>query len=245
MATRICSVRSIGFIRALTEYVASGTHLLSDPKRLVNGPFLEAAANYEFGEPLENLPLSPATRKTVNLVMGGRRLYQHQSHALKLLLPPSSRNVVVATGTSSGKTRCFQIPILDDLVRDSSPGLRAIIIYPLNALVNDQLQDWERLLNEHKNITFARFTGQTPRDQIHFESHLRKACRARLGGVCAPDVLNDEANKLFREELKKVESHPESSSSSGSHSRKAAAYSHHQFLNARILADSSSGRAGV
>jgi len=182
--------------------------LLTDAKRLVNGPFLEAAANYEFGEPLENLPLAPATRKTVDAVMGGRRLYHHQSHALKLLLPPSGRNVVVATGTSSGKTRCFQIPILDNLVRDSSPGLRAIIIYPLNALVNDQLQDWERLLNEHKNITFARFTGQTPRDQIEFESHLRKACRAELKGRVAPDILNDEANKRFREKLKKVESHP-------------------------------------
>lgn len=182
--------------------------LLSDAKRLVNGPFLEAAANYEFGEPLGNLPLASTTRQTVASVMGGRRLYFHQSQALKLLLPPSERNVVVATGTSSGKTRCFQIPILDNLVRDPTPGLRAIIIYPLNALVNDQLQDWERLLSEHKNITFARFTGQTPRDQIEFESHLRKACRARLAGRVAPDVLNDEANKLFRQELKKVECHP-------------------------------------
>jgi ATP-dependent helicase YprA (DUF1998 family) len=181
---------------------------LSDAKRLVNGPFLEAAANYEYGEALENLPLASATRQTVASVMGGRRLYFHQSQALKLLLPPSERNVVVATGTSSGKTRCFQIPILDNLVRDPSPGLRAIIIYPLNALVNDQLQDWERLLGEHKNITFARFTGQTPRDQEDFESHLRKACRARLVGRVAPDVLNDEANRLFREELKKVESRP-------------------------------------
>jgi ATP-dependent helicase YprA (DUF1998 family) len=182
--------------------------LLSDAKRLVNGPFLEAAANYEVGEPLENLPLNPATRQTVASVMGGRRLYFHQSQALKLLLPPSERNVVVATGTSSGKTRCFQIPILDNLVRDPSPGLRAIIIYPLNALVNDQLQDWERLLSGHKNITFARFTGQTPRDHFDFESHLRKACRARLAGRVASDVLNDEANKLFQEEFKKVESHP-------------------------------------
>ena len=97
--------------------------LLSDAKRLVNGPFLEAAANYEFGEPLENLPLDPATRKTVDLVMGGRPLYHHQSHALKLLLPPSRRNVVVATGTSSGKTRCFQIPIAKQSKFKIAPGL--------------------------------------------------------------------------------------------------------------------------
>ena len=182
--------------------------LLSDAKRLVNGPYLEAAANYAFGEPLENLTLDPATRKTVDSVMGGRRLYRHQSDALKLLLPPTRQNVVVATGTSSGKTRCFQIPILDDLVRDTTPGLRAIIIYPLNALVNDQLQDWERLLSAHQQVTFARFTGQTPRDQIHFESQLRKACRARLRGRVAPDVLNDEANREYQKELTKVSAHP-------------------------------------
>ena len=44
--------------------------LLSDPQRLVNGPFLEAAANYEFGESLDKLPLAPATRKTVENVTG-------------------------------------------------------------------------------------------------------------------------------------------------------------------------------
>lgn len=178
--------------------------LLFDPRRLVNGPYLEAAANYAFGDPLDKLPLHPTTRETVASVMGGRPLYWHQSKALEWLLPPSRQNVVVATGTSSGKTRCFQIPILDDLVRDPSPGLRAIIIYPLNALVNDQLQDWEKLLSAHPQITFARFTGQTPRDQTDFESQLRKACRARLKGRVAPDMVNDEANREYQRELKRI-----------------------------------------
>ncbi|MCX6926792.1 MAG: helicase-related protein, partial [Verrucomicrobia bacterium] len=67
----------------------------------------------------------------------------------------------------------YQVPILDDLVRNSSPGLRAIIIYPLNALVNDQLSEWEQILRNHPGITFARFTGQTPDSQKRYEELLR------------------------------------------------------------------------
>ncbi len=179
---------------------------LQDPKQLINGPFLEAATSYEQGAPLEALPLADGTRKTITEVMGGHRLYKHQSDALNLVL--GGENVVVATGTSSGKTRCFQLPILDDLIRDSSPGLRAIIIYPMNALVNDQLQDWERLLAKHPKITFARFTGQTPSDGKAFESGLREACRARLKGKVDPDELDDAANAEFHKEMKKARDTP-------------------------------------
>ena len=147
---------------------------LQNPAQLINGPFLEAASSFAPGEPLDVLPLAEAARQTISSVMGGRPLYKHQSDALKLILG-ESKNVVVATGTSSGKTRCFQFPILDDLIRDPSPGLRAIIIYPMNALVNDQLQDWERLLASHPQITFARFTGQTPGDEDDYRARLRKA----------------------------------------------------------------------
>ncbi len=89
-------------------------------------------------------------------------------------------NAVVATGTSSGKTLCYQIPILDDLLRDPSPGLRAVIIYPLNALVNDQLTEWERMLTDHPQISFARFTGQTPGTQIDYVNTLRDTFREEL-----------------------------------------------------------------
>lgn len=179
---------------------------LRNPAQLINGPFLEAATSYEQGDSLEALPLAEATRKTILDVMGGHPLYKHQSDALKLVL--DGQNVVIATGTSSGKTRCFQLPILDDLIRDSSPGLRAIIIYPMNALVNDQLQDWERLLAKHPQITFARFTGQTPSDAKDYETNLRQACRARLKGKVDADLLEDEANAEFHIELTKAKATP-------------------------------------
>ena len=106
---------------------------------LVNGPYLEKSQIYLYGESLSDLPLHQDTKTTVNKRLGGRSLWSHQTEAMRLIL--QDQNVVIATGTSIGKTLCYQIPILDDLVRDASPGLRAVIIYPLNALVNDQLTE--------------------------------------------------------------------------------------------------------
>jgi len=140
-------------------------------QELVHGPFLEKSQTYAPGEPIEKLPLHTKTVQTIRARLGGRGLYQHQTTAISLIL--SGGNALVATGTSSGKTLCYQIPILDNIVRDSSPGLRAIIIYPLNALVNDQLSEWEQILCSHPEITFARFTGQTPDSQKRYEELLR------------------------------------------------------------------------
>jgi ATP-dependent helicase YprA (DUF1998 family) len=138
---------------------------------LVNGPFLERALTYAPGESLEELALDARSAETIRKRLGGRGLYLHQTTALQLVL--QNKNAIIATGTSSGKTLCYQIPILDDLVRESAPGLRAVIIYPLNALVNDQLKEWEQILRAHPKITFARFTGQTPNKQEDYEKSLK------------------------------------------------------------------------
>lgn len=147
-------------------------------KELVNGPYLEKSQMYAPGDPLDTLPLHTKTVETVREQLGGRSLYKHQTDALKLVL--GEKNAVIATGTSSGKTLCYQIPILDDLIRNPSRGLRAIIIYPLNALVNDQLEEWERMLKGHEQITFARFTGQTPNSQREYEERLKDVFREQL-----------------------------------------------------------------
>lgn len=147
-------------------------------KELVNGPYLEQSQMYAPGDPLDTLLLHTKTVKMVRERLGGRSLYKHQTDALKLVL--GGKNAVIATGTSSGKTLCYQIPILDDLIRNPSRGLRAIIIYPLNALVNDQLEEWERMLKGQEHITFARFTGQTPNSQKEYEERLKDVFREQL-----------------------------------------------------------------
>lgn len=166
------------------------------PEELVNGPFLERAQIYETGDPIEKLGLHPLTVETLRQRLSGRLLYKHQTDALNLLV--NGKNAVIATGTSSGKTLCYQIPILDDLVKDSSPGLRAVIIYPLNALVNDQLTEWEQLLKGHRSITFGRFTGQTPGTQIDYEERLKFAIREQLSdqGLTQQELQQELTRRL-------------------------------------------------
>ena len=74
---------------------------------------------------------------------------------------------LVSSGTGSGKTECFMVPILDDLLRDSArgklTGVRAILIYPLNALIESQrerLAAWTETLKNR--MSFALYNGLTP-----------------------------------------------------------------------------------
>ncbi len=176
-------------------------------QELVNGPYLEKSQIYQDGKPLDRLELHEYTAATIQQRLGGRPLWKHQTDALELLL--NGKNVVISTGTSSGKTLCYQIPILDDLIRDPSPGLRAVIVYPLNALVNDQLADWEEMLKPHPQVTFARFTGQTPDDQIDYERRLRDMIRERLTDQpYSQQALQREVQRLLEEGLRKDENVP-------------------------------------
>lgn len=145
---------------------------------LINGAYLEESKTYAAGVSLDEIALHEKTKATINERLKGNPLYQHQTEAIKMIL--DGQNAVVATGTSSGKTLCYQIPILDDLLKDNSAGLRAIIIYPLNALVNDQLDEWQKMLQNHPQIKFARFTGQTPNNEIIYEGRLKEAFRQRV-----------------------------------------------------------------
>ena len=92
-----------------------------------------------------------------------RPLYSHQIDSLRLI--QGEENVVVASGTGSGKTECFLLPILDDAARNPGPGVRAILIYPMNALANDQLFRLRELLMGLPQITFGRYTGDTPESE--------------------------------------------------------------------------------
>ncbi|MBI4871606.1 MAG: DEAD/DEAH box helicase [Candidatus Riflebacteria bacterium] len=103
-----------------------------------------------------------------------RRLYKHQVDALTAL--QGGRNLLVASGTGSGKTECFLLPILDDILREPGPGVRAIVIYPLNALANDQLDRLRKLLRDLPEVTFGRYTGETPWDEKAARSDDLKEC---------------------------------------------------------------------
>lgn len=90
-------------------------------------------------------------------------LYQHQEYAVGLAAKGAS--YVVTTGTGSGKSLCFFIPIVDAVLKakeeDPKPRTRAVVIYPMNALANSQQEELKKFLgNLPDTITFARYTGQ-------------------------------------------------------------------------------------
>ena len=88
-------------------------------------------------------------------------LYRHQVEALKQA--KSGHNYVLTTGTGSGKSLAYIIPIVDHVLRHPGKGIKAIVVYPMNALANSQEEELRKFLDhglEGRPATFARYTGQ-------------------------------------------------------------------------------------
>lgn len=92
------------------------------------------------------------------------RLHRHQREAIEIAR--RGHNYILTTGTGSGKSLAYIVPIVDHVLRrGSGKGIQAIIIYPMNALANSQAGELEKFLNEgyaqeQSPVTFARYTGQ-------------------------------------------------------------------------------------
>ena len=73
--------------------------------------------------------------------------HRHQEQAFQRLKPPSYQSTLIATGTGSGKTECFLLPILEHCRQERShQGIKAILIYPMNALATDQAKRIAKLI---------------------------------------------------------------------------------------------------
>ena len=112
---------------------------------------------------------------------GFTRLYTHQRHSHELLM--EGKNVVVVTPTASGKTLCYNLPVLDSVLKN--PSARAIYLFPTKALSQDQraeLDETIKLLPDE--IRIFTYDGDTPQDA-------RKAIRARGHIILTnPDMLH-------------------------------------------------------
>jgi DEAD/DEAH box helicase domain-containing protein len=113
------------------------------------------------------------------------RLYTHQAEAVAHAL--DGRNVVVVTPTASGKTLCYNVPVLDRILRD--PSARALYLFPTKALAQDQLAELHRMTElvgaaGGGDIGVFTYDGDTPQDA-------RRSIRARAHVVLSnPDMLH-------------------------------------------------------
>ncbi len=149
--------------------------LLADTENqnLVDGPYLEALHDFEKGHSLNELINCKGGflhDDFSKLPYPDRKLHSHQENSL-IKACQENKSLVVATGTGSGKTETFLYPIINALLNDpepDQPGVRALLIYPMNALANDQLffriaPLLGRYLKSH-GITFGRYTGAVKAD---------------------------------------------------------------------------------
>ena len=123
------------------------------------------------------------------------RPYIHQVRAWRSLLNEIPRSAIVTTGTGSGKTECFMVPILEDLIREHQQtkqalvGVRALFLYPLNALINSQqerLNAWTQRYGN--NIRFCLYNGKTP-DKASF---VRNEQKLKQNQILSRELLRRE-----------------------------------------------------
>ncbi|MEZ5758279.1 MAG: DEAD/DEAH box helicase [Emcibacteraceae bacterium] len=154
-------------------------------------PYLESTPKYHSGEKFESISgLPEAALELLELLsipdgdlpkLIYNPPYKHQAESLKKCLIDGN-NLVIMTGTGSGKTESFLLPILGKFAKEAKenpscfaeqPAMRALIMYPMNALVNDQLGRLRGILGDPRLVKkfkawcgrpprFARYTSRTP-----------------------------------------------------------------------------------
>jgi DEAD/DEAH box helicase/Helicase conserved C-terminal domain/Domain of unknown function (DUF1998) len=129
---------------------------------LVKGPFVSLSESFAKGEPIQKLASAGLLHPVMPGLIGYPTMYLHQQQVFEAV--KAGQHVLVATGTGSGKTESFLYPIVDDLLRQRdkgiNSGLAAILVYPMNALANDQLDRLRDMLGG-TGITFGQWVGTT------------------------------------------------------------------------------------
>ncbi|GBC89344.1 MAG: DEAD/DEAH box helicase [Fimbriimonadales bacterium] len=155
---------------------AFAVQALKEQNYLWPPPMLQLSPAYQYGAPMEQLVQEGVLHPEIPRIFCNAdgvpyRLFAHQERALRLA--HAGRSYVVTSGTGSGKSFTYLIPIVDYLLRHPEARERvvALIVYPMNALVNSQLRALESLQKQYEQrvggqfpVRFAKYTGETPQE---------------------------------------------------------------------------------
>ena len=160
----------------LTAYPFADPHLHAQMRRLLSldetrqspllkGPYVSLSRPFRQGAPVASL----VAEGLLHPHLGERiprditHLYSHQERAIRAIA--SGRTTLVSTGTGSGKTECFLYPVISRCLalrdEEAPPGISAVIVYPMNALAEDQLMRLRGVL-AGTGIPFGIYVGKTP-----------------------------------------------------------------------------------
>lgn len=181
--------------------VAERRRLLDSPGVIYQPPYIEATPSYVAGRPYDQLGLPAEVCAVLVAAAANARTgvpatpYSHQAKALQAFFRQRGRpaELVISTGTGSGKTESFLMPVVGSLALEKAqrpasyaiPATRAILLYPMNALVNDQVARLRRLLGSKEvadalrrangyRATFGFYTSRTPYPGEKSDSRTKK-----------------------------------------------------------------------
>ena len=131
-------------------------------------PLIQFNPSFQKSESLEDLERAGEIHPNVKTAFGKYNLYKHQIEALRIGM--SGKGFVVTSGTGSGKSLTYLATIFNNIFQKGvakSKGVKAILVYPMNALINSQEEEIKKYAENFGGsfpITFAKYTGQEGQD---------------------------------------------------------------------------------
>lgn len=221
---------------ALIDYIEASSHikhedivrernaLLNADQVVAQEPFLETTPTYKSGDSFESLELPKGVGSALRILTtssaNGQSIepFKHQAEALTGFLRDGN-DLVVSTGTGSGKTECFLWPIVGSLLHEATEnrisfarhGVRVLILYPTNALVGDQISRLRRLFGSPimKELfssrgarvpTFGTYTSRTPYANVRTP----KRDNARLKPIVDYYLKTQQTNPELADKLRQL-----------------------------------------
>ena len=155
----------LSYLRTLLAYKDQIVHIERIPSRQASYGVLEKSLH----------PILHAALEKKSLLS----LYSHQAAAVNAVR--AGENVIVSTPSASGKTLCYNVPVLDSLL--TRKGGRALYLFPTKALSQDQLRSLHELA-PHESLSYAAFDGDTPQEE---RSQIKRAAQIVLSN---PDMIH-------------------------------------------------------
>ena len=201
--------------------------LLLEAGAIAQRPFVEVTPSYAVEPGFETLAIPSPIKKLLTELgnlspsIGVYPPYRHQADALEAYFSNKSDDLIVATGTGSGKTETFLYSAIGSLVMEAEerassfalPGVRALLLYPMNALVSDQTARLRKLFGDERmatlfrdrwgrHIRFGMYTSRTPYPGIRTNDKDGRNIAPLLDYFVQLEQSEDSSDQLLVKELK-------------------------------------------
>lgn len=144
----------------IIEYVNNSTLV----NNIIPDPLIQFNPSFQKGESFQDLISEGIIHEELPKALGSYNLYRHQVEAIRVGV--QDKGFVVTSGTGSGKSLTFLATIFNDLLKkgnQKSKGVKAVLVYPMNALINSQYEEIKKYAENYGSdfpITYAQYTGQ-------------------------------------------------------------------------------------